>query len=99
VSHGVKGEWTSYSVDVKQEGDYKIVLSYSSGSATPTGKLHLEMDDVSITPEYTLPGTGSYATYKDFDGPVVHLTAGLHILKHVDDNAGYNLYKIKFIAQ
>ncbi|WP_126246439.1 carbohydrate-binding protein [Chitinophaga rhizosphaerae] len=97
LSHGVKGEWASYTVDVKQEGDYKISFNYSSGGSA--GKLHLEMDDVAITGSLSVPASGGYGVYKDFDGPVVHLAAGRHILKFVNDNAGFNLYTIKFIAQ
>ena len=57
------------------------------------------MDNADITGSLSVPNSGGYNFYKDFDGPVVHLTAGRHVLKFVDDNAGFNLYKIKFIAQ
>lgn len=97
ISHGVKGEWLTYSVDVKQTGDYKIVFR-TSGTGT-AGKLHMEMDGVNITGNVNVVATGAYATYKDLQGPVVHLTAGRHILKYVNDNAGFNVYKFKFIAQ
>ncbi|WP_341835886.1 carbohydrate-binding protein [Chitinophaga pollutisoli] len=97
ISHGVKGEWLTYSVDVKQDGDYQIVFRTSGTGAA--GKLRLEMDGTDITGTVAVPVTGAYGTYKDFNGPVVHLTAGRHILKYVNGDAGFNLYQIKFIAQ
>lgn len=97
ISHGVKGEWLTYTVDVKQTGNYKIVFR-TSGTGT-AGKLHMEIDDVDITGKVNITPSGAYASYKDQDGPIVHLTAGQHILKYVNDDAGFNVYQFKFIAQ
>ncbi len=97
LSHTANGEWTTYTVDVKQTGNYKIVLNHSGNNAN--GRVHMEIDGTNVTGTIATPNTTGYGVYKDLEGPVVPLTAGRHILKFSVDVAGFNVYKFKFIPQ
>ncbi len=82
------GEWLNYTVDVKNTGVFAITVSVAS--PTGGGSFHLEANGVSVGAG-TVPNTGSWQTFQDVKIPGVRLSAGIQVLRLVEDTGGYNL--------
>jgi len=95
ISWSNGGEWTKYTINVTQEGDYEVLIPVSTGNGA-SGTLFLSFDDV-----YTLPitsiNTGNWNTYQTMTVHNVHLTAGTHVMK-LNIGGNINVDKFTFVA-
>ena len=92
VTWTAAGEWDTYTLRVASAGTY--TLSAAIGSPTAGGTFHLEFGPlrqvggtgVTKTAEFTVPNTGSYATYQTVSVPGVALPSGLLWMRLVIDS-------------
>ncbi|MGE5394370.1 MAG: carbohydrate-binding protein [Candidatus Saccharibacteria bacterium] len=87
-------EWMLYTVDIDSSAFYQFDLRYAASGST--GKFHLEMDGVVITPITTTASTGSWTTWKTLTLTNVILQKGRHQIKLYIDKAGFNINYLKF---
>ncbi|MBN2001295.1 alpha-L-fucosidase [candidate division KSB1 bacterium] len=87
------GEWTAYTVTIRESATYQISFYIASGSET--AKLHLECDGANTTGMMTIPNTGGYQNWQVVK-KTVKLDAGQHVLKLVVDGDYFNLDKMVF---
>ena len=88
-----RGEWLSYTVDVKKTSSYQI--SFFIASSYDSGKLHLECDAVDLTGTISIPNTGGFQKWGVINKNV-KLEAGQHELKLVIDGELLNIDKMVF---
>jgi hypothetical protein len=81
-------EWILYTVDVDSSAIYQFDLRYAASGST--GKFHIEMDGVEITPLTSLPSSGGWTTWKTLTVNNVILSKGIHQIKLYVDKAGFN---------
>jgi hypothetical protein len=88
------GEWTEYTVNVTQSGNYSVGLRV----ATPfTGRTaHLEWNGVNISGPIAIPVTGSYQAWQTVTVPSVALSAGTHVLRLAMDSENFNISRMVF---
>lgn len=89
-----KGEWMLYTVDISADASYSIDIRYAAASSA--GKLHFELDGVSISPIVSLPASGGWTSWSTKTIEKVILKKGRHQLKLYVDNDGFNLNYLKF---
>lgn len=89
-----KGEWLNYSVNVENTSAYNLNFRYAANGSA--GQFHLELDGVPVCQKKSLSTTGGWSTWKSFEVDDLVLEAGLHQLKLVIDNAGFNINYLKF---
>jgi len=89
VGWTVTGEWLLYTINIEEAAAYSIDLRYAAQGGA--GKVHFEMDGLSVTPQITLPSTGGWATWGTKTISNVVLKKGKHQLKLYIDNAGFNI--------
>lgn len=92
------GEWLAYTVNVMETGSYTLSVRAADGLTTP-GQLHLEVDGVEVSGPVTIPSTGSYDTFADAEAHGIPLTAGLHVLRLVVDQDGFDLHYFTLIQE
>jgi hypothetical protein len=92
------GEWLLYTVDVATAGTYAIDLRIASSG--PGGTVHLSLDGTNLTGAWSLPDTGSWATWTTVTKTGIALPAGQHTLKlSIDTNgSGGTAADINWIA-
>ena len=73
------GEWTSYSVDVKEARTYAVDLRVAS--AAGPGKLRLLLDNQQIGTDLDVGYTGGWQNWRTLTLANVNLSAGPHVLK------------------
>jgi len=75
------GHWVTYSIDVPEEGDYKVQTRYRINSSSPTTLMqyHIDFDLVNLTGSIT-HGKDAYPAWS-FSDVTVHLTGGPHIMR------------------
>lgn len=94
VGYTEPGEWLKYTVDVRKSGDYSVDIH--AGSGADGGTLHFEDESgTNLTGPIAIHGTGGWQTWQDFPASL-HLTAGRHVLRLVEDTGGYNLLYFEF---
>jgi len=89
-----KGEWMLYTVDVAADASYSVDIRYAAASSA--GKLHFELDGVSISPVVSLAASGGWTSWSTKTIEKVILKKGRHQLKLYVDNDGFNLNYMKF---
>jgi hypothetical protein len=92
------GEWLMYSANVTTAGAYTVTFRVASGLAvgtTPTPKLRLEVDGVSVTGDQSVTPSGNWQGWADINVPNVNLTQGNHLLRVFIVNAGMNLNYVR----
>lgn len=89
VGWTITDEWLLYTLDIEETAAYSIDVRYAAQSSI--GKVHFELDGVSVTPQITLTSTGSYTTWGTKTITNVILKKGTHQLKLCVDYSGFNL--------
>lgn len=77
------GHWASYSVEVPEEGDYRIQTRYRIKGTTNEASLmryHIDFDLVNLTGPVSVTGKDAYPAWS-FSVSTVHLTKGSHIMR------------------
>ena len=87
-------EWMVYTANVDSSALYDFELRYAASGST--GKFHIELDGVEVTPITSLVATGGWAVWKTASVNDVILTKGIHQIKLVVDKAGFNINSLKF---
>jgi hypothetical protein len=74
------GEWTNYSIEVPEDGDYEIKIHYyvSNSIGSPSAYCDLRLDWKILANRVTLPVTGGLMT--EIKAGTYHLTKGNHYL-------------------
>ena len=98
IGYTVKGEWTEYSVNVKEPGEYSFTATCSNGSSSNGGfSINLVKSGV-VTTLASVPvaPTGGWNTYAATTGKLTkHLAVGEQILRFTITNANCNIDKVK----
>jgi O-glycosyl hydrolase len=84
------GEWTEYTVNVPQAGDFDLAVRYAS--LRGGGRFHVEVDGKSVTPSLTASSTGAWGTYKSLSAGPITLAAGQHVIRlamDANDSIGF----------
>ena len=88
--HGIgwtrKGEWLTYSVEVRRDGRYAIVMPVASNKQG--GTFHIEMNGEDVTGPIEVPDTGGWQTLKTIYKRHVDLKKGEYVMKVVMDSEG-----------
>lgn len=101
IGYTAKGEWTEYSVNVTEAGDYTFEATCSNGSSSTggfsislvSGSTVIKIADVKVTT------TGGWNTYSVMKGNLTRkLTAGEQILRFTITDGNCNIDKVKFIC-
>ena len=101
IGYTSNGEWTEYSVNVTEPGEYSFEATCSNGSSSNGGfSINLvkgstvtKIGTVKVTP------TGGWDTYKVMTGSLTkNLTEGQQILRFTITDANCNIDKVKFIC-
>ena len=92
VGWTASGEWLEYTVNVSQNGNYKIEARVASTVAGRT--FHIEFDGVNKTGTMTVPNTGAWQTYQTVTANVA-LSAGTQVMKIVFDGDSENINWVK----
>ena len=101
IGYTSNGEWTEYSVNVTEPGEYSFEATCSNGSSSNGGfKISLvkgtsvtQIGTVKVTP------TGGWDTYKVMTGKLTkNLAEGEQILRFTITDANCNIDKVKFIC-
>ncbi|OFX59812.1 MAG: hypothetical protein A2066_09740 [Bacteroidetes bacterium GWB2_41_8] len=87
-------EWMIYTVNVDSSALYDFELRYAAQGSS--GKFHLELNGVEITPVTSLSASGGWAVWKTQTIKDVILPEGTHQIKLVIDKAGFNINFLKF---
>jgi len=91
------GEWTEYTVDVQQAGEYTLEARVASD--TSGGTFRLEFDGADATGNITAPGTGGWQNWTTVTAPVT-LEAGEQVMRFQNtggNGAEYNLNYFRFV--
>lgn len=89
------GEYLKYDVNVLQDGNYDVEFLYAAAASGTL--ISVEIDDVVLFDNYSLPQTASSTDFQSSTKESVSLTEGLHVLKVNVQNGGFSLDKIKFM--
>lgn len=87
-------EWMIYTVEIDSSALYDFEMRYAASGSS--GKFHLELDGIEITPVTTTLSTGGWATWKSLTIQDVILQKGEHQLKLFVDKAGFNINSLTF---
>lgn len=88
------GEWTEYTVNINNSGEYDLTIS--NASAVGGGQMKVFIDDVDVTGIINMSNTGDWSVFENIVVNDINLPAGDHILKLLFVNGGFNLDKIDF---
>jgi hypothetical protein len=77
-------EWLAYNTYLEQAGEFKIDLRVSRGVAS-TGGVHIEVDGTNLSGTIPIPSTGSWEVFDTVQGPIIHLTAGEHEIRLINE--------------
>jgi len=92
ISNIVAGEWLKYSVNVSQNGIYKMEAKIQSNNTG--GSFHLELDGLPVTGSITIPDTnGQWQNVSSITFP---LSAGGKILRVLMDKGDFNIDNLLF---
>jgi hypothetical protein len=89
-------EWIEYSIDVKTEGDYDLVVSYASGEGG--GSFKLLLDGNAIGETIRADGTGGWQNFETKTISGYNLPAGEHILRVYMETGDFNLNYLEFFS-
>ena len=101
IGYTSNGEWTEYSVNVTEPGEYSYEATCSNGSSSNggfsinlvKGSSVIKLADVKVT------ATGGWSTYKVMSGKLSkNLAEGQQILRFTITDANCNIDKVKFIC-
>jgi len=86
------GEWLNYTVNVLQQGKYKVKLKYA---VLGTGNMTLKLNNVPVISNFTLPNTNAWNTYQLIDLGEIEMNQGTNVIQ-VYVNAGFNYSFLDF---
>ncbi len=97
VGTTLKNDWTEYTIDVSESGEYDLRVYYSAFKASGNARITVSFPDESINlvTNYVLPLTASLVTYKDISLGLFDLKKGIHVLRITVADSGFNLDWIK----
>ena len=101
IGYTAKGEWTEYSVNVTEAGDYTFEATCSNGSSSTGGFSISLVSGTSVTKigDVKVTTTGGWNTYKLMTGKLTKkLSAGNQILRFTITDGNCNIDKVKFIC-
>ena len=101
IGYTAKGEWTEYSVNVTEAGDYTFEATCSNGSSSTGGFSISRVSGTSVTKigDVKVTTTGGWNTYKLMTGKLTQkLSAGEQILRFTITDGNCNIDKVKFIC-
>lgn len=94
IAYSSGKEWLEYTIDVAEDGEYDIVISYSSARPGGGAKIGVSLPDenIELVESFELPVTGNWSTHEEITiASNVTLTKGKHILRLTVKDRGYNL--------
>jgi hypothetical protein len=90
-------EWMEWSVNAAQTGNYQLNVRYATGAAN--GLTHFYVNDVDVTAQFWLPGTGSFSAYSTASRPTIRLNAGRNEIRIFAPNSNdFHLDFIEFVG-
>jgi endoglucanase len=92
VTHIEPGEWLQYTINVKEGGNYNIILDYNTEKET--GKMAISINDNKGVPVVTVPKSSAWQLL-----PIknIALKKGTNTLRIYFESEGVNLRSIQFI--
>lgn len=90
-----QGEWTKHSVDIPEDGTYKLYLCAAARSDQP--RVSMWIDDVKVVDKGKIVNTLNYETYVDNLMATVPLTKGEHIVKVEHTVANFAFDSLRFL--
>lgn len=102
IGYTNNGEWTEYTIDVKEAGTYSYKATVSSGTTNSGFSINLKKGNtITKLADVKVPQTGSndWGTYKVVEGALSKdLEAGEQILRITITGSSCNIDKIQFIC-
>ena len=101
IGYTAKGEWTEYSVNVTEPGQYEFKATCSNGSSSNGGFTINLVKGTSVTKiaTVTVTPTGAWGTYKVMTGKLLkNLAEGEQILRFTITDANCNIDKVELIC-
>ena len=101
IGYTAGNEWTEYTVNVKEPGEYSFEATCSNGSSSNGGFTINTVKGTTITQvgKVTVTPTGGWGTYKVMTGKLTkNLEEGEQILRFTISGANCNIDKVKFIC-
>ena len=101
IGYTAGNEWTEYTVNVKEPGEYSFEATCSNGSSSNGGFTINTVKGTTITQvgKVTVTPTGGWGTYKVMTGKLTkNLAEGEQILRFTISGANCNIDKVKFIC-
>lgn len=101
IGYTANGEWTEYTVNVKEPGEYSFEATCSNGSSSNGGFTINTVKGTAVTQigKVTVTPTGGWDTYKVMSGKLTkNLAEGEQILRFTISGANCNIDKVKFIC-
>jgi len=98
IGYTANGEWTEYTVNVKQAGEYSYTATISNGSSS-TGGFTISLvkgSTVTQLAKVSFAGTGGWDTYKTVKGTLSkNLDAGEQIIRFTINPGNCNIDKVE----
>ncbi|MCB0730610.1 MAG: family 16 glycosylhydrolase [Ignavibacteriae bacterium] len=82
------GEWFSYIIDTKQEGEFELTIRVASPNEG--GSFSIAIDDQVLDPIIVVPNTGDWQNWISVKTNIV-LTTGIHNFKVIIENGDFNI--------
>ena len=101
IGYTVNNEWTEYTVNVKEPGEYSFEATCSNGGSSNGGFTINTVKGTTVTQvgKVTVTPTGGWDTYKVMSGKLSkNLAEGEQILRFTINGANCNIDKVKFIC-
>lgn len=101
IGYTVNNEWTEYTVNVKEPGEYSFEATCSNGGSSNGGFTINTVKGTTVTQvgKVTVTPTGGWGTYKVMSGKLSkNLAEGEQILRFTINGANCNIDKVKFIC-
>lgn len=101
IGYTAKGEWTEYSVNVTEPGQYEFKATCSNGSSSNGGFTINLVKGTSVTKlaTVTVTPTGGWSTYKVMTGKLLkNLAEGEQILRFTITDANCNIDKVELVC-
>ena len=98
IGYTAKGEWTEYSVNVTEPGEYSFTATCSNGSSSNGGFTINLVKGTTVTKiaTVTVTPTGGWNTYKTMTGKLLkNLAEGEQILRFTITDANCNIDKVE----
>ena len=89
IGHTLPNEWLEYTIDIKQEGEYEILLIVASGQDNVLREIDLTINDKFLKTVKT-PFTGSWFDYKEISFSNYQFSKGLGQKLKLDFKTGWN---------